>query len=1011
MSRISMWMSFWCGVLALSVAAADIEKFPKPRCAQYFDFETARKPRVAPAGQADAVTIESGADGSVLHITAPKGKIAVYNGLKLSSPGPGTLSVRFRCRFLRSDNVKATLRVNCNLPGGKNGSAGHLNSDIAPKSEWTLFHKVFTIPPESTSIQYILGFSGAVDAELDDLEVVYTPDTISVPLSVKPIDFSAPASQTVWNPCDVQYGFYSFGKDAAVPALMQFAADADGLAVLFRNFIAPDMIQKSLTARDAALRRNDANELYFFDEAREVGWHFIVSAGGARFDARMYQKMAGDPWRSDASWNGEWQGAAKITRDGFETRFFIPWKTLGIQPSQGALLAFNAACDYPSANEKPHWCAYRGTRMDLGKYGKLRLADGKLTVSRARSSESLSYAVPRPAPQFAALLEKGVPGGYTVEAKGTGLLRNDFPKDMMAKVDDAQFERWKDELFRAWAAAGVDGPPWPWTLKRSGGKRLERYSREGMKFPLSASNSDVGRAARRNGAKLINPTSDSVCDMTDPAYLAASEHFIRAFRTSGNYELIRATARYAFAQDEPTNPVEICFNPVLNPEGKKTIEQISDRVRSEYGSGKYGVPFLPGIAPEDVPFARIAFYRWWNRELKKNLAGVQNAVHETFPGLPVMLTCDSNTAGQSYLDIANLNGLAEMLGTDPYPTSTSALYGMGRALYHVGFSCRVVNDLAPSAQLMAVLQCFNYHGSHGDLPAMREWVSQALKNGADHFRWYCSKAPAEIFDDYAAMLELSALVSRMDKVRLPQETVTLVWYSNFDKWAKADRALHATYAVYVMLAEVLGSNFRFAADTSLANGDVKLENYKLLYVPVMNYTTPEIAGKIAAWVRQGGTLVTFDPLFMRWNLDGNANATRTELTGLSGTTPPVKTASNSDLLWNGRKLPVAMIANASALPGSRFASYSMNPDGGRVLMTYPDNTPAAWERRVGKGKVIYFAVQPFAGSDIITQFGAWRDFFAGQAADAGEATNLPIRDFLLPDPPRRVNLKPVFRPR
>lgn len=79
-------------------------------------------------------------------------------------------------------------------------------------------------------------------------------------------------------------------------------------------------------------------------------------------------------------------------------------------------------------------------------------------------------------------------------------------------------------------------------------------------------------------------------------------------------------------------------------------------------------------------------------------------------------------------------------------------------------------------------------------------------------------------------------------------------------------------------------------------------------------------------------------------------------------------------------------------------------------MTYTDGTPAALERQVGKGKVIFFALQPFAGSDAVTRFGAWREFFAAQARAVGEEVDLPIRDFLLPEPPRTVGLKPLFRP-
>ncbi len=104
-----------------------------------------------------------------------------------------------------------------------------------------------------------------------------------------------------------------------------------------------------------------------------------------------------------------------------------------------------------------------------------------------------------------------------------------------------------------------------------------------------------------------------------------------------------------------------------------------------------------------------------------------------------------------------------------------------------------------------------------------------------------------------------------------------------------------------------------------------------------------------------------------------------------------------------------MIANAPALPGSRFASYAIDAAGGKVLMTYGDGAPATVERKLGKGKVVFFAIQPFAGSDLAVRPGAWRDFFLAQARAVGEPVGLPVCNFLLPDPPRVVNLKQMLK--
>ena len=104
-----------------------------------------------------------------------------------------------------------------------------------------------------------------------------------------------------------------------------------------------------------------------------------------------------------------------------------------------------------------------------------------------------------------------------------------------------------------------------------------------------------------------------------------------------------------------------------------------------------------------------------------------------------------------------------------------------------------------------------------------------------------------------------------------------------------------------------------------------------------------------------------------------------------------------------------MIANAPALPGSRFMSYTISQGNGKTLMTYGDKKSAVIERKVGSGKVIYFAFQPFAGAELAVTPGAWREFFAMLAKSVNEKTSLPIKDFLLPRPPATVKLKQMIK--
>ena len=77
-------------------------------------------------------------------------------------------------------------------------------------------------------------------------------------------------------------------------------------------------------------------------------------------------------------------------------------------------------------------------------------------------------------------------------------------------------------------------------------------------------------------------------------------------------------------------------------------------------------------------------------------------------------------------------------------------------------------------------------------------------------------------------------------------------------------------------------------------------------------------------------------------------------------------------------------------------SYSLNNTTARVIATYADNTPAAVENSYGKGRVIYFASQPFGNSGAVLEPGAWLKFFENMAKEAGAETNLPVWNFLIP---------------
>ena len=997
----------------LAAAAAVSLPAAKPLYTEGHGFEGKATMNTWPNSQNKYLSADmtQGAAGSkgALKIAKPTGGMTLYSGMRYKETGPGVAIFSFYYKFNgQAVPIKGTLRFN--KPKGGNGSAGQATFQApAGTAEYQHYRGLFDVPPETVASQYLLSFSGAEsEIYLDNVTMSFIPDTTKIS-KVAAVKFNESLENRIWNPQLIRHGFYNQGKMAVEDTGIQLAADNKGIYIAFRNYMA-GAPKGTVTQQDGKVWDDDNNVVFFFNEKEQKGWQFMVNPLNTRTDGALIQRVPGDPWRFNPDWNSKFQTAAKRTDYGWESRFFIPWQDLNLNGKDPFEMIFNFARENKSAHENSTFNSYIGNFADMANWGKLTFDGKQLTFKRTRNLEVPQFAVKRPNAKFAELLQKGTPGKYSLDVWSHGADRSGFPAVVMKRTSDEVWQKWLGELYRAWGEAGMGGRPWPWALVADKAQlfhwQVKKYN---TKVPFFTDNSDHARNANKNGAVYTYPGNDHTVDVVDPEFRKALTRFVKGYVAGKEGPLVKATTKLGMGPDEPSNSIPLCFNPALNTANKAALDKLDAEIRRDYGYGKYGNFMQPGVSAADRPFARIAFFRWWNAELHKSLAMFQKNFKEVLPDVPYHLMTDNNVSGQSVVDVANLNDIAELIACDPYPTSTAASYGMARAIYHTGFSTRVLHDLVSNARIITMPQCFIYHGRHGNVNDMREWASQALKNGAEHLFWYCGGAPWEIFDDYAGMLEISKFIGSMDKLPLPEKTNTLIWYSNFDQWGAEDTVLHSAYTVYAILGEQLKSNFRFVSDSSITKKFVNLDDYKLLYIPRMQYTTPEISAKLVNWVKNGGTLVVLDPLFMQYNLDGSINTDRQTLIGCA-VPQEVKKLQTCVLDYQGKKVTPAPAANCPAPVGSHYISYVLpQVKGAKTVMTYPDNTPAAIERQVGKGKVIAFAIQPFGGSEAAIAPGAWKDFFAAQARLVNEKTGLGHWDFLIPPVKPTIKLQRIIK--
>ena len=147
------------------------------------------------------------------------------------------------------------------------------------------------------------------------------------------------------------------------------------------------------------------------------------------------------------------------------------------------------------------------------------------------------------------------------------------------------------------------------------------------------------------------------------------------------------------------------------------------------------------------------------------------------------------------------------------------------------------------------------------------------------------------------------------------------------------------------------------------------------------------------YVKNGGTLVVFDPRFLSWNIDGTPVAERAKFTGVERI--KVRKPATSIRLGSNT-VPLTPNSHIKIPTGMQQECYSVAGVTGQIYGRYPDNSAAAIQNNFGKGKVIYFAAQPFGNSDLAINGGNWKKYFTAMGKSAGARFDLPIWDFTIP---------------
>ena len=942
--------------------------------------------------------VEKGKGGKVYSYYSYYGKIAAE---KLATPGTLRISIENRAAG-KITSGSLTLQF---LTGKKNRRTGLKNFSFAPVPSDKWQTSVFTadIPPETANIRYLLTPAGEVGSfwEIGKVKFEYAPDAVKIANTAVPAN-QAPSKWKKIPQADIFYN--SDCTPAAVQTAVKISYDAQNLYV---GMIADEPEMKNLAAKvtekDGSIWNDDALGVLLYEEESDLGYQFLTNAIGTTYDGQLKQAQAGDPYRS-APWNGDWSVKTFKNKDSWEAVFTIPWKNFGKDPKQ-AKFYLNFSRERKADKANTQWNCYQGRFQEVDKYGRLDLQLNTLT--RYRKVETINYNVKRKNPVFKEVLtnEKVYRPSWFWGRSG---LYSYQPARVQQKYTVEQFAEYQKKLFKVFGEAGIGGPGLPWSLMKGRSALTAKDVNDlNMNMSWSYSQQNVHSNAAKAGAqpriRMVKGKSERL--FVDTAHPEGTKAFCmeldRAARDINSSPDKKKLVNFLHGQDEPTNRVKYLYSRARNPGAAAELDKIDAMLRKEYGFGKYGLYDEFGKPGKDNAFERITFWRWWTSYMNKSLHKIAAHAEKVLPGYRHFIVNRNTCSGLDQLNIAQVPPRTA-IGCDPYPTSSRMYFGIGRGLYTTGFNVKMVRDLIPeSCETAVFLQGFNYCGGVPTPENALEWTSQALKNGADWICWYTSDCYRENPALFKAAIEITAMVKDLPKLKFPEKTQTAIYYSEYDMWGLYDRCFHSVYNLYAILGEHVGSWFKFVSKDKLA-----LADKKLLYIPRMRFTDPELTAKIKSFMENGGTIVSFDPKMWSYNIDGSTVPEREKFIGKL---VPRKVASPV-LKYGSKRLPLAKILHLPQPENNTIEAYNFAklPAGAKVIASYDDGKPAIVEFAVGKGKWIFSAVQPFGNSDAALAPGAWKDFMADRAREINESVDLPIWRFQLPAPSKKFNVpKPL----
>ena len=613
-------------------------------------------------------------------------------------------------------------------------------------------------------------------------------------------------------------------------------------------------------------------------------------------------------------------------------------------------------------------------------------------------------------PLFGELLTSK-PGGYTMVCWTHNLNSENLPQDRVKDFPDAAtWDRQVEQTYIESAANGLGYLDLPGSIRDESGPKTvafheELHSEYGVKYDIWTEGSAQTAAALKLGAELLNPNRPAGASpdvsVVDHRYVDALEKGLTDIAT-----LMRDMpfAGVYCGNDEPS---------VHFPDGPPEKwgaygKQMAAEVLKEFGYGKFAAPVPKDPVFENdpnKPLRWIAYNRWASDRWATSRARLYKALHAVDPKAVYSPANYWFMSGLIPFDYPRLASHTDMFELDPYASSAEGR--RGRGVYNHGFGPKLISDLT-GKPVRVIAQAFDYAGYTMKPEDLREWLSQSMRCGASAISYYAMDNPQYTAPErWKMMLHLSNVISKMNRVALPNDPDTAVLYASYTHMSGGlSTGADQIYSAHALIGELAGSWYRFVADTQLERGERSLKGYKVVYLPLGKYMTPEATAKVEAYVRGGGVLVCGDAEAFTSDLEGNDTSAASErILGIHVTGPAkadklLLTPNFGDGSKSGLALPLYKIELWGEKSTGRARAIRITTNA-KVIGGYPNGDPAIVLHRLGKGKVITFAANPFA-PEVTVEKSQWPMVFKSLQKSFGCKVDRTIWHFALPAPLEEV---------